>query len=561
MSQPSPAIVTQAGARRLPRLALLLFCLAYLLPGFLGRGPWKSADMAAFGYMQELAAGSTDWWTPSLMGLPPDVDGVLAYWIGAWAIRLSAGWMPADLAARLVFMALLALTLAAIWYSVFHLARSPQAQPVAFAFGGEAHPTDYARALADGGLLAFIACLGLAQLSHETTPALAQLCCTAVAFYGLAALKHTPGRASAAALIGLSGLALAGAPSTACLIGTAGTVLYFSDSPRSQGARTRASLMLVITLAVAGLCSTLDLWRWRISLPAGSWREWQNVGRLLLWFTWPAWPLTVWTLWRWRRQLAHTPEQGIHLTLPLCLLLIGLVATLTTRSADRALLLTLPALAALSAFALPTLGRSLSSLVDWFTLLFFSGCALVIWVVWISMQIGLPAQPAANVRRLAPGFEHNFSITTFFIAITATLAWAWLVNWRAGRHREAIWKSLVLPAGGASLCWLLLMTLWLPLLDYARSYAPLVQQAVRATQPEGCVAAHGMTRGQVAAFRFHGQLKVQPVKGSDCPWLVVDKDALGSLDQLTDTRAWVLVQTIRHPADRAEDIQVYRRRP
>jgi hypothetical protein len=243
------------------------------------------------------------------------------------------------------------------------------------------------------------------------------------------------------------------------------------------------------------------------------------------------------------------------------LLLIGLGATLTTRSADRALLLTLPALAALSAFALPTLGRSLSSLVDWFTLLFFSGCALVIWVVWISMQIGLPAQPAANVRRLAPGFEHNFSITTFFIAITATLAWAWLVNWRAGRHREAIWKSLVLPAGGASLCWLLLMTLWLPLLDYARSYAPLVQQAVRATQPEGCVAAHGMTRGQVAAFRFHGQLKVQPVKGSDCPWLIVDKDALGSLDQLTDTRAWVLVQTIRHPADRAEDIQVYRRRP
>ncbi|MFZ9180222.1 MAG: hypothetical protein ACO21V_13530, partial [Limnohabitans sp.] len=46
----------------------------------------------------------------------------------------------------------------------------------------------------------------------------------------------------------------------------------------------------------------------------------------------------------------------------------------------------------------------------------------------------------------------------------------WLVHWRAGRHRAALWKSLVLPAGGAALCWLLLMTLWLPALDYARSY-------------------------------------------------------------------------------------------
>ena len=36
------------------------------------------------------------------------------------------------------------------------------------------------------GLLALIACLGLMQLSHETTPALAQLGFTALAFYGLA---------------------------------------------------------------------------------------------------------------------------------------------------------------------------------------------------------------------------------------------------------------------------------------------------------------------------------------------------------------------------------------
>lgn len=547
--------------RRLPRLALWVFCLAYILPGFLGRVPWKSADMTAFGYMQELASSRTDWWAPTLLGLPPEVDGLMAYWLGAWAMRLSPGWLAPDLAARLPFIGLLTLTLAAVWYAIFHLARSPQAQPVAFAFGGEAQPTDYARALADGGLLAFIACLGLAQLAHETTPALAQLCFTALTFYGAAGMAHTPWRASAGAAVGLNGLALCGAPSTACLLGLAGALLLALDSSTGSKRWKYAGLLAAITLGVAVLSHTLDLWRWRIGLPANNGQEWQNLGRLLLWFTWPAWPLTLWTLWGWRRQLLHRGSYSLHLMLPLCLLAIGLGATLTTRSADRSLLLTLPALAALSAFALPTLGRSLSALVDWFTLLFFSGCALVIWVVWISMQVGIPAQPASNVRRLAPGFEHSFSATTFLIAIVATLAWAWLVKWRAGRHRAAIWKSLVLPAGGAALCWLLLMTLWLPLLDYARSYAPLVHQAVKATQPGGCVATHGMTRGQIAAFRFHGQLRVQAVINTDCPWLIVDKDALSTLSQVTDPGAWAPVQTIRHPADRSEDILVYRRTP
>ena len=45
-------------------------------------------------------------------------------------------------------------------------------QPVAFAFGGEASPLDYARAIADAALLALIASLGLLQLGHETTPEL-----------------------------------------------------------------------------------------------------------------------------------------------------------------------------------------------------------------------------------------------------------------------------------------------------------------------------------------------------------------------------------------------------
>jgi 4-amino-4-deoxy-L-arabinose transferase-like glycosyltransferase len=196
---------------------------------------------------------------------------------------------------------------------------------------------------------------------------------------------------------------------------------------------------------------------------------------LLLWFTCPAWPLVLWALWRWRRQLGQLGRQR-HLGLPLLIAGVPVACTVATPAGDRALLLALPAMACLAALALPTFKRGAAALIDWFTVLFFSAWTLIIWVVWISMQTGVPAQPAANVARLAPGFQPSFQWLAFIAALAATAAWIALARWRTGRHRTALWKSLVLPAAGATLCWLLLMTLWLPALNYARGYAPQMRQ-------------------------------------------------------------------------------------
>lgn len=565
MNPTNPAIVAQGAVSRLPRVALLLFCFAYVLPGFLGRAPWKSEDMAAFGYMAELARGGSDWFRPLLVDLAPEAHALLPYWLGAWAIQLAPSWIPAEFAVRIPYLLLLTLTLFATWYGTYYLARSPDAQPVAFAFGGEALPTDYARALADGGLLAFIACLGLAQLSHETTPALVQLCCTALTFYALAALpyrKVTPGLAGAA---GLTGLALSGAPFMAVLYGTGGAVIYLLDRATQAEPKLKktycAGGIVLLTVLVAILTYTLNLWQWKIELPEASWQEWRSLGRLLLWFTWPAGPLALWTLWRWRHQLVRASTPSRHLALTLWFTCVAVGATLTTASADRSLLLALPALAALAAFSLPTLGRSVAALIDWFTLLFFSSCALIIWVVWIAMQTGVPSQPAANVARLAPGFVHSFSVVPFLIAIAATLAWAWLVKWRVGRHRAAIWKSLVLPAGGAALSWLLLMTLWLPLLDFARSYAPLVRRTMVIMQQQPrCAEALGLNRSQIAAFQFHGHLLLKPLGSPlNCPWLIVDKDAMKTMPLAIDASLWTLHSNMRHPSDHNEDLLIFKR--
>lgn len=562
MNRPTPAIVTQSAVRRLPRIALLLLCAAYVLPGFIGREPWKNADIMAFGYMFELATGRTEWLQPTLLGHPPDFDALLPYWLGAWFMQAAPAWIPADTIARVPFAGLLVLTLLATWYGVYYLARTPGAQPVPFAFGGEAAPTDYARAMADGGLLALIACLGLMQLSHETTPALAQLGFTALAFYAIAALPYRLFAPAVALAIALPGLALSGAPAMGVVFAVGGAIIHWADMPQdgvhddARGARG-AILVLLLALAAGAVAAAFGTWHWRLEPGAGPSREWTSIARLVLWFTWPAWPLALWTVWRWRRQLFRR-----HVALPLWFAAVSLVTTAIAPNPDRALLLGLPALAALAAFALPTFERSVSALIDWFTLLFFTGCAIVIWVIWISLQTGIPAKPAANVAKLAPGFVPSFGLVPFLVALVATVAWLWLVRWRTSRNREAIWKSLVLPAGGATLVWLMVMTLWLPVLDYGRSYKPVVQGITAGIDTPGCVEILGLTRPQIAALRFHGGLDVRNAQiPSACPWLVVAQDLQVSLPMALNIRQWQLVAQVRRPTDQRENLLLYKKRP
>jgi 4-amino-4-deoxy-L-arabinose transferase-like glycosyltransferase len=574
-SIPNPAIVAQSVTKRLSRRVLWLFCLGYILPGFLGREPWKNADVTAFGYMLELFGGHTNWLAPQSLGQAPEGSALLPYWLGAWALQLAPSWLAPAMVVRLPFMVLLAITLLATWQGVYYLARSPRALPVVFAFGGEAKPKDYARTIADGGLLALIACLGLAQFSHETTPALPQVCFTAVIFYAVAAMPYHRVASAAAFLIGLLSLTLSGAPSVAMALGLGSVLIFatdrqFEDDKRDVFERpTRlryTGWMLSCVLCAALLATSLNLWRFSASLPTASWQEAQGISRLLLWFAWPAWPLAIWTLWRWRRQTS-----SLHVALPLWFMGVAVMSMLFNHASDRALLLSLPALATLAAFALPTLERRLSALIDWFTLFFFSVVSLLIWGVWVAMQSGASTKSVIFINKLVPGYTPSFSWLPFLVAILGTLAWVWLVFWRVGRHRTAMWKSMVLPAGGTALCWLLLMTLWLPILDFARSYAPLVRRVAETVGTKDCVEMYGLSPGQATAFKYHASLDMQllrpermtapdalVVAEKKCPWLIVDADSESSLKSLNMT-PWRFVTKVRRPSDDNEDVLLYRR--
>lgn len=550
MSTPRPALVAQRAAVRLPRVALLLLCAAWVLPGVIGRDPWRNADLTAFGLMSAMAEGRSAWWAPTLGGMPVDA-APLAHWLGAASILLFSPALEPALAARVPFVMLLALTLVCTWYAAFHFARTEAAQPVAFAFGGEAATVDYARALADGALLALVAMLGLLQLGHETTPELAQLFGTALFLWSMAASPFRGVRARAGVTAALVIVAASGAPAMAVGFGLLGTLA----SGRSAYPQARAFMPWVATAtAGAGLIATAaGTWGWRAAFEFEP-EQFAQLLRQWAWFMWPAWPLVLWTLWQWRRQWSHR-----HVFVPTAVAAVALGSNVFTGGSDRALLLGLPALAALAAFALPTLRRSVSAAIDWFSMCFFTLCALFVWAMYVAMHTGTPARWAANIARLAPGFEPSFSPLPFVLAALGTVAWVGLVRWRTGRQRHALWKSLVIPAGGVALCWLLLMTLWLPLLDYARSPRAVVERLRPLIGEASCVATPGFSPVLIAQFETFAKLRVDArpdgAQAARCPVLLV----VSRHQEPPTPEGWSVVGGARRPTDRAEIFTVFRR--
>jgi hypothetical protein len=410
---------------------------------------------------------------------------------------------------------------------------------------------DYARAVADGAVLALIATLGLLLLGHETTPELAQLASVSLYLYALSSTAVRGWAPRLTALAALPALAASGAPAVALALGVVGMLVcsYSSETTARRFVRWIAA-STVLSAVAAWL---LNAWDWRVS-GYDSFADLVGLGRLLVWFMWPAWLLALWTLWRWRHHLLRR-----HIAVPLGCAGVSIIACVAMGGSDRALMLALPPLAVLASFALPTLQRSTAAAIDWFSVFFFSICALVIWVVYASMQTGVPRQPAANVARLVPGFKPSLSITALVFAAAATLAWIWLVRWRTRRHRHALWKSLVLPASGVALCWLLLMSLWLPLLDYARSYRVLIKRIAPHVPPHSCIVAVDLPRGQLVALEHMGGYRVDAVTSpaaSGCKFLL-------RLESRSKPKppvpGWTMVARERRPNDRDEVTAIYRR--
>ncbi len=490
---PVRPVVSAEAVARLPRWPLWLMCALYVVPGFIGRDPW-SADGLAFGMMVRLADGHGNWLAPSLYGQPVP-GGWLAYWLGAIAIRGLGPWLGQIMASRVPFAILLAGSLVMLWQAAYRFALRDAMQPVQPAFAPPISRRAYARVMADGALLSLVACLGLLTLGHEAGPYLILLSGSTAVLLALALAPTSPALAACVLGAALVVLAFGGAPWLALVDALAAGGLLLHPAVRQARAHLVVAVLLGVLAALAALPAANGLGAPSVDALA-------RIPGTLAWFLWPAWPLALWALWRWRES-----RREWHVLVPIAMAAPPLLATMFAHHGATPELLALPALAQLAALALPVMQRGSLAALDWFALMFFSLFALVVWVLWIALLTGWPSQPAANIARLAPGYAAHLVVLPTLVALLATIAWTAIVAWRAGRHRHPLWKGMVLSAGGVTLVWTLVGTLWLPVLDYASTYRNLgvaMAAALRADHaPESAsVQGIGLTLAQQALLGY-----------------------------------------------------------
>jgi len=499
---PSPAI-----------LALLL--AAYALPGLFGHDPWKPEDAIGMGVVHQMLAHG-QWWVPHLAGEPFLEDGPLQYWVAALFSRLTSFALSADDGARLASAASL-------------IACAVLLRRTAVELWGAAQGT--------GALLVLLGCLGLMVHAHEILGEMGLLAGHALAWYGIVLARRRAFEGGAALGLGLAiavlskGLLAPLAPLVVAIV----LPLVSSDWRNRGYAKALAS-------AFAFLAIPLSLW-WALAvakaLPAsGAWFSGQLAlitaptpertfacVKTLAWTAWPAWPIALWHLWE-RRRTSRSPGIVFGVS-ALAAAILGILLQPEAREVH--------ALAALLPFALlagagvERLRRGAANALAWFGAISFAVLGGFIWFGWVAMMTGAPERMARNFTRLEPGFVPQFQWAALATAIALTAGWIWVI----ARSEHSPYRSVLWWACGTCLFWGLAMTLWLPWVDYGKTYRPVAESlaaGLKRALPAGasCIESRNLGESQRAALDYHAGIVTRRAEidaggrhASRCPALLV----------------------------------------
>lgn len=440
---------------------LLLMAFAWLWPGIFSHDLWNPAEPTLYTAVESLSDSPTALVAHIFGQANFDIPPVYL-WLAAAFKHLLSPWAadPHD-AARFagVLFTLTGLTACGI---------------AGFNFLGRHHGRSV--------VLILIGCIGLLPVAHFLNPASAVFAALSLVFCGYSLTRR---RVIAAVLLG-TGWTLT-ALSAGYLLAAAfilpAVVLTVLPSWRDK----RLPLTLIGALAVALPLMTVYplllaktqpvLFQQWLDAHAfgvfGGIRHLQTAFSLpyylknLLWFALPALPLAVWTVCRTR--ILQT-DWGIFGSLWITVAAI-LLSLNPQRQADHLVWL-LPPLALFGAAQLDQLRRGAAAFINWFGIMAFGLFAVFLWTGFFAMNYGWPAKLAERAAYFSPYYRPDIDPMPLIVALLFTPLWIWAITRRHIRGRQAVTNW----AAGVTLTWALLMTLFLPWLDAAKSHAPVVSR-------------------------------------------------------------------------------------
>ena len=515
---PTPTIRDSLRAAANTDAARTLLLLVFVFAGLFDHDPWKADEAYTFGVVQHMLE-SSDWVVPRLAGEPFMEKPPLFYWVATAFAFLFAGWLPLHDGARIASGFFMLLTCGAL---------------------GSTARIWWGKGTGRYAILVLIACLGTLVQSHMMMADLPLLTGFAVSALGFATILAKP--IAGGILLGLGvgiGFLSKGLIAPAVMGATALVLpLCFEEW------RTRAYWR---GLAIAAAASAPSLVIWPAALYMRSpvlFMDWfwiNNIGRFLgfsvpqlgtehlpwfwtqtiPWFTFPGLPIALWTLWQKRRTgLSELPIQYGLVAFTVLMLVLAV-------SSSARCVYAWPLMVPIAIVAVPG-ARSLPVQVDrlwvWISLALFGLLSLSIWAAWvIMMQEGTPPNWPLLLRFLpiefVPRFEALAAMAATLVTIGAFVALRMMWN------RPA--SGLVVWVIGMTLTWSLLSTLWMPWLDFAKSY-----RSVFASMPipasVDCIASINLGEGERAMLRYvtgHNPVRLEVAPDAECTTLLVQREA------------------------------------
>ena len=530
-----------------PPAVLALFAAAFIVPGF-AHDPWKSWDALGIGIMHSMSI-TGEVLVPRVAGLPWMHDPPLYHWFGALLGRLLQSVMEFHAAARLASGVFVAAALALIYHAAYRWTTEERSPQVAGA----------------AALLVLLGAVGLMVHSHEALPELAQLAAVAGALAALSQAGTRPIAVGAAlgVALGLAFLAAGGIAPISVWLAAAGVhLLHAPWRTRGGVALLVLGAAIALTLAAAWLVplaytapeAFLDWWQLAAQTHTVTGRHAAGLVATLAWFAWPVWPLALWALWSQRRQWREP-----RLLLPALCALFMVAAQLRWGPAQQQHLLpTLAPLAILAAQGVFTLRRGAAGALDWFGVLAFAFFTGLVWLGYLAMLTGFPPRVEYNFARAAPGFMPHFGTLAFLGAALLALAWLYVVFLAA----PSPMRSVARWAAGIALLWGTFSLLWMPWVDYQRSYRSVALQ-LRQKVPvgSGCVAGRYIGLPQAAALDYHAAIRTQPfdlLKPAACRFVLVQGSPAHELDAPNAPGLrWTKLADVGRPGDRGERFRLY----
>lgn len=494
---PLPGLAASA-ASRLPRWAIALLILLYISHGLFDRVPWRGDDLINTALARTALESLLLQGNWSVLLLPPSTDIAWttqgSLWILVLAIFMAPVYLYAfitqtplaihlmDDIARIPLAISMAIGYLVIWKAADRFARRREAQPID-PLGVGPKSDDFGKTLGDCAVLLAISALGIVVPWHQSGPAAIGFLLQGLLLWSLATAPETPRRAAGQlALIILAtlltyGLGLAIAHLITVLAVFRWVAPYRLVSREFIGRFSSLTAILVAAWVIASVIALptaqvsqwwafgLGQW-WIVKLLSGDLTAFSTISAWFkesLWRWWPLWPVALYGLWRARHlQWRKAPHWSVPLISIASLFALGILGPFEWKFQQ---LIPVIPLCLIAAYSLLSLPRPLVNLVDWFAVVLFSALGVVIWLYWIALNFGVPATLAARVSVLTPGLIGNANLYEIAFGVIATIGWIALVVWRVRRGEPRLWRPVVLSAGGLTLTWVLLMTLWLPAID------------------------------------------------------------------------------------------------